>query len=245
VLNLPTRFSFKGLAIGAAGQFSNPFVDTIEAQATSALHEIGGYGSAKSADFRYRDLIRFDLAHSQVIGSSAPCCDSEPSHTTLLQASIEGLDVMGMLSADRVVSRLMTNYKDGATEPSVRLIGTRFENLKIAGIPVEVDLAIDLLDRYHTYGDLSDAYNGGDSNVPHLFKNGIGRGSLVRALAPASSGLDCTGHIVKVPGLGSIRLAEIRITPLTRIVSMIQIDFDCPFQGRFVCCLSEDGGSPS
>ena len=244
---MPTQFSFKGLALAAAGQITYPFVDTIEVQASSALPEIGGYGSANAIDFRYRDLIRFDLAHTHVIGSSINCCDDEPSHTTLLQASIEGLDVMGMITADRIVSRLMTSYKEGATEPSVKLIGTRFENLKIAGIPVEVDLAVDLLDRYHKFGELSQAYEKGDKDLRNLFATatGVSRASMVRGLKPTSPGLDCRGHAVHVPGLGAVRLAEIRITPLTRIVTMIQIDFDCPFKGRLMFCMSEDGGSPS
>jgi hypothetical protein len=247
VLNLPTRFSFKGLALAAAGQITSPFFDTIEVQASSALPEIGGYGSAKAVDFRYRDLIRFDVAHTHVIGSSINCCDNGPSFTTLLQASVEGLDVMGMVTADRVVSRLMTTYSEGATEPSVKVIGTRFENLKIAGIPVEVDLAVDLLDRYHKFNDLSQAYEKGEKDLRDLFAgaNKISRASMVRGLKPASAGLDYSGHIVQVPGLGAVRLAEIRITPLTRIVSMIQIDFDCPFQGKVMFCMSEDGGSPS
>ena len=47
---------------------------------------------------------------------------------------------MGMVTADRIVSRLFTSYKadDPGDEPVVKLIGTRFENLRIAGIPASL-----------------------------------------------------------------------------------------------------------
>jgi hypothetical protein len=258
---LPTRFSFKGFAIGASGHFTFPFNDRIEVQAASALPEIGGFGSAKVVDFNFHDIIRFRVAQTTVVGSSNGCRDDAFVHTTLLQSSIESVDVMGMLTADRVVARLLTNYKDGETEPSVQLIGTRFENLKIAGIPVEVDLATDLLDRIPKYSDLNNAYREGNEEVGLLFGTPEvrerwfrhparpdtlpQRGSLVRSITPDRPGLKCEGHVIVVPGVGTIRLAEIRINPLTRIVNMVEIKFDCPWKCDMMLCAVEDGGSPS
>jgi hypothetical protein len=261
---LPTRFSFKGFAIGASGHFTFPFNDRIEVQAASALPEIGGFGSAKVVHFNFHDIIRFDVAQTTVVGSSNGCRDDASVHTTLLQSSIERVDVMGMLTADRVVARLMSSHKDGETEPSVQLIGTRFENLKIAGIPVEVDLATDLLDRIPKYSDLNNAYNDAacedNEEVRKLFgtpevrerwfrhpprsESLPKRGSLVRSLTPESPGLKCEGHVIVVPGVGTIRLAEIRINPLTRIVNMVEIKFDCPWKCDMMMCAVEDGGSP-
>lgn len=257
---MPNRFSFKGFAVGASGHFTFPFNERIEVQAASALPEIGGYGSAKVCNFNFRDIVRFDVAQTMVIGSSEGCREDGSVHTTLLQSSVEGIDVMGMLTADRVVAHLLTQYKDEEPEPTVQLIGTRFENLKMAGIPVTVDLATDVLDKAPKYSDLNNAYREGNEDVTRLFgtpevrerwfrhpakaESLPKRGSLVRGIIPEGPGLNWEGHVAVVPGVGTIRLAEIRINPLTRIVNMIEIKFDCPWRCDMMMCAVEDGGSP-
>ncbi|MGH9665156.1 MAG: hypothetical protein ACRD9L_12090 [Bryobacteraceae bacterium] len=168
---MPSRFRFQGHAVGAAGQIRSPFQEVIEVQAASALPEIGGYGSGRSSTFRYREILHFDLAHTEVTGSQSGDCDKGPVYCTLIKSTIEGLNVMGMLTADRIVANIVSTYRSGGDgEPSVKLIGTRFENLKIAGIPVRVDLAIDLFDRFDTHASLRQAYRS-DDEVRRLFED--------------------------------------------------------------------------
>jgi hypothetical protein len=180
-----------------------------------------------------------------------------------------------MVTADRVVARLVTDYQDNPeAEPSIKLIGTRFENLRIAGIPVKVRLAVDVVDRYHKYKDLREAYatqssvrdlfgnadlhsrlNDAPSKVTRWFSSraaqsempttgGVSRISLVHSLELDGPGLDCWGHVIYVRGFGTIRLAEVRISPLTRAVTMLQIDLGCPVTGSVMLCAVEDGGDP-
>ncbi len=272
---MPSRFRFHGYAIGAAGRIHRPFSELIEVQAATALPQIGGHGSARSARFKYRDIFQFDVAHSEVTG--APChsdCDDKPaSYGTHIQATLEGLNVMGMVTADRVVANLASTYgpaSDG--EPSVVLVGTRFENLRIAGIPVHVDLATDVFDRYPTHRALVQAYRT-DEGVRGLFDRvtlkdhahqapehilrwfshshggaelpatrGITSVSLVRELAAEKAGLELWGHVIHVPGFGTVRLAEIDISRVTRTVNMIQIDLDCPYKAQIMCAMIADGG---
>jgi hypothetical protein len=159
-LNLSSRFRFKGSAVGVAGRIRDPFDEIIEVQAATALPGIGGHGSARSSHFRHRDIVRFEHAHSEVIGTTVRGGEhANTTFTTLVQTTVEGFNVLGMLSADRIVARLVTNFEEGQEgEPSVKLIGTRFENLKIAGIPVRVILATDIFDRLDTHTRLSEAY---------------------------------------------------------------------------------------
>lgn len=272
---MPSRFRFHGYAIGAAGQIRKPFSEVIEVQAASALPQIGGHGSARTAHFKYREILQFELAHTEVTGG--PCdCDRDSDKTsfsTRINSTVEGLNILGMVTADRVVATLSSTYtaaSDG--EPSVRLIGTRFENLRIAGIPIDVDLATDLLDRYDTHRSLAAAYKADDkiqslidqlslkdraSEAPPYILRWLsaleGRGelpatrgitpiSLVRGLEPKGAGLDCWGHIIHLPGFGTIRLAEIEISAKTRNVNMIQVDLDCPYKGQIMLCSIADGG---
>ncbi len=168
---MPSRFRFQGSAIGVAGRIREPFQEMIEVQAATALPQIGGYGAARSAHFRYRELLRFELAHSVVTGSllEEESVDGHPAHSTLIRTVVEGLNVMDMVTADRVVASLVSTHRaepDG--EPHVSIAGTRFENLRIAGVPVEVPLATDLLDRYDTHRAFREAYRT-DSAVRSLF----------------------------------------------------------------------------
>jgi hypothetical protein len=58
---------------------------------------------------------------------------------TLSTTVIEGLNVFEVLTADRVVAQVSTEhlYENGHV-PSVTFLGTKFEGLKISGIPVTV-----------------------------------------------------------------------------------------------------------
>lgn len=273
---MPSRFRFQGQAVGAAGQIRSPFQETIEVQAASALPDIGGYCSGRSSGFRYRDILRFDLAQTVLTGSQCTNCDdkTKPVYSTMIKSTIEGLNVMEMVTADRIVANIVSTYRAGGNgEPSVKLIGTRFENLRIAGIPVRVDLATDIFDRFDTQGSLRQAYRS-DDDVRRLFENsdlrrrlpeapdfvrrwfhdadsgaeipstnGMISTSLVRALEPASAGISCWGHVIQVDGFGVIRLAEVDISQFTRRVTMLQLDLGCPVEAHLMMCSGEDGGT--
>lgn len=166
---MPSRFRFQGHAIGAGGRIRNPFQEIIEIQAASALPEIGGYGSTRATGFRYREILQFSVAHTEVTGSRTTGAGGQPVYNTLIKSTVEGLDLMGMVTADRVVANLVSEHHgepDG--EPSIKLAGTRFENLRIAGVPVKVDLCLDVFDRLHTHQHVVDAY-GKDREFRQLF----------------------------------------------------------------------------
>jgi hypothetical protein len=273
---LSSRFRFHGYAIGVAGQLTEPFTERIDVQATTALPAIGGYGSAEVRGLRRRELLRVDRVFTSVAGDECDCEKEGWSAVTRLEAVAEGLDILGVVTADRVVANLVSTYrKDSDGEPSVRLLGTRFDNLRIAGIPVKVDLATDVFDRYDTHRALAHAYKS-DRGVRELFERvmlkdeaerapshvqrwfchtkhsdelpetrGVTRMSLVRGTEAERQGLSRWGHVFHVPGFGTIRLAEVEITRLTRVVNMIQIKFDCPYKGQVMCMSVGDGGEPN
>ena len=269
---MANHFHFRGFAIGAAGRIHRPFSEIIEVQAATALPQIGGYGTARAAAFKHREILQFHLAHSEVTGIPCDCDGDEGSHNTRITCTVEGLNILDMITADRVVATLASTYtaaSDG--EPSVRLLGTRFENLRIAGIQIEVDLATDIFDQFHTHRSLSYEYNTNDAirglvdqltlkhrakeAPPHILRwlhqtegnelpssRGITSLSLVRGLAPKGGGFDCWGHIIHVPGFGTVRLAELEISKTTRTVNMIQVDVDCPHKAQLMMCSVSDGG---
>lgn len=258
---MSNRFRSSGYAIGASGEISRPFSEVIEVQAASVLPRIGGYGSARSVAFKHREILQYDLAHTEVIGAPCDGQDGKQSHSTRVRSTIEGLNIMGMVTADRVVATVFAHCKKVS---SLQLIGTYFDNLRIAGIPVEVDLAVDLFDRHDTYKSLKEAYKTDDPDVHKLLdqpalraapedvlrdldlpelgselpsSNGIATVSLVREIVvPKSAGLRHWGHVIQVSGFGIIRLAEVEIGNGARTVSMVQVHLHCPMKGRIQTC---------
>lgn len=169
---MPRRYRFKGTAFAAAGVITTPFREIIETQAPCTLSDVGGYGCSRVPAFSHRNLLRFHSAHTEVTGSQTHLDKQGQGETysTLVKARIEGLDIMGMISADLVVANLVSTYNSTVDDqPSIRLIGSRFENLKIAGSPVHVEMSIATLDRHHRHKDLKKAYADDKEGVRDLF----------------------------------------------------------------------------
>jgi hypothetical protein len=180
---LPSRFRFHGHAIGAGGRINHPFQEFIEVQAAAALPQIGGHGSAQSSNFHYRDILRFRHAQSEVTGSRSEGPEGKPVHKTLLRSQVEGLDIMGMVTADRVEVRLVSFTDDEPDgEPCFKFTGSYFENLKVAGVPVKVHLCVDVFDRLHKHRHLVKSYEDKDKGeFRQLFDQLTLKGTLKNA----------------------------------------------------------------
>jgi hypothetical protein len=70
---------------------------------------------------------------------------------------VEGLNILHMITADRIIGRISAKHTDGAP-PEILPIGSTFENLKIGGQPVEVDLNLDLFLQNPTHAALLTHY---------------------------------------------------------------------------------------
>jgi hypothetical protein len=60
---------------------------------------------------------------------------------------VEGLNVLDVVTADRVVGQISTEhplYEDGCV-PTVTFLGTRFDNLRISGHPVKIERDLDII----------------------------------------------------------------------------------------------------
>jgi hypothetical protein len=121
------------------GDLFHPLKQEIKPQTSAKLSETGGYLSEHSEPYRLEGIISFDKAYTQVAGNR----DHTKPHLgwgTLVTSVIEGLNVLEVVTADRVVGQIATIHPLEGYVPSVHFLGTRFENLRIAGRPVKVDL---------------------------------------------------------------------------------------------------------
>jgi hypothetical protein len=126
-----------------SGQITLPFAQEICPQSALKLPQQGGYRSQAAGNYRLEGVISYQSAYTQVAGNR----DQKPGHgwTTVATSVIEHLNVLEVVTADRVVAQISTEHPLIGYVPSVTFLGTRFENLRIAGHPVKLDLDLGIL----------------------------------------------------------------------------------------------------
>ena len=145
-----------------SGQLEQPVNEAIPVQAQVVLPETGmlQYAAAMPEQLpqQLRGIISFRSGYSQVAGHQS--AKAAHGFTTVATSAIEGLNVLDVLTADRVVGQITTHhppYPEEGQVPSVAFLGTRFDNLRIGGHEVKVERHLDIIgpkpDRDKSYFD--------------------------------------------------------------------------------------------
>jgi hypothetical protein len=128
-------------ANAVGGQFERPFEQAIPVQVPLSLPAVGGYATAQGGAFKLQGVLSFESAYTQVAGSIS---EKNGAWTTLATAAIEKLNVHDILTVDRVVTQIATEHPRLGYHPRVTFIGTRFDNLRIGGCALDVQLDLGL-----------------------------------------------------------------------------------------------------
>jgi hypothetical protein len=155
-----SQYFYNASAYGLAAEIDRPVKQSIHAQAATVLSSGGGRGSIRVDKFCVPPFISFAAAYSEVGGSYDECHNR---HTTYASAVIEGLNFFDMVTADRVVARLVIyspEEGDEDGEHTFNITGSHFDNLKVAGHKIDVKLATHTLHQYDTYTKFEKAYQG-------------------------------------------------------------------------------------
>lgn len=126
------------------GYLTHPYEAPIQSQASVSLSQAGGHAAARSESFHLDNLVRVGPHYSQVAGSVQK---KTGNWTTLVTSVVEDLNVLEVVTADRIVSRIAIEHPraDGEYYPKVVFVGTQFENLRIAGRSVKPEIDLNLL----------------------------------------------------------------------------------------------------
>lgn len=134
-------FWFRGSTMVVGGRIESPVCENIDAQGACVLPPTGGFSAASVDRFDFRNIIRFERATSTVSGQRVQH-GQETAGETLVTVAIEGLNVLDVITADRVVARMTSRHvkdeKDRLPNPRILPFGSHFENLRIGGVPVEL-----------------------------------------------------------------------------------------------------------
>ncbi len=136
---------FHADASAFGGYFERPIEHTIAPQAPMSLSPSGGYGSARSENFRLEGVVSYKSASTQVSGRLS----KKEGHgwVTLATATVEGLNVLDVVTADRLTAQVSTEHPLEGDNPRVTFLGTSFDNLKIAGCAIDIKLNFNICDQ--------------------------------------------------------------------------------------------------
>jgi len=231
---VPKSHTFNAYAKVLEGELRQPLVQRVPTQAHAVLNPVGGYSAQHTTDYRLEGLISFRAGHSQVAGNSS----TKPGHgwSTLVTTVIEDLNILQVVTADRVVGQIITEHPPAGYVPTISFLGTRFENLRVAGHPIHLDLNLELfgskpaddgpyikepgvldhvasqydriLKSREVPDDLSGQYNQLSSS---LGKTESVECSLVNQVTSSHPGRSF-GHIIRIPDFGTVTLAKLKIT---------------------------------
>ena len=142
--NLPPLYFHHATAFGVAGQINRPTQQTIPIKASVALPTIGGHDTDRVDNYQLPGIVSFSAAYVDVGGSLD---EPNDTHATYASSTIENLNLFNVITADRVVSRLTVYHPAGLkkpvpanSQPSFSIVGSHFDNLRIAGHKIEVEL---------------------------------------------------------------------------------------------------------
>lgn len=257
------RFLYHAEAVAVAGTVSFPSQEILPAQGLACLPVTGGLAKGHVKKYRYGNYLTVGEAHSETRGFYQP---ESNAYTTLVTCTIERLNIMDVVTADAIVARISTRHakdpKDGE-QARISLIGTSYENLKIAGCRVEPDLAVDWFDEVDTYEKLREAYHAEgqirwmiDRDYPTdvASKGGTpvpARGaasttvscSLVRNREPLSGEIKFERGGYYVPEVGMVHLAELFVNEDERQLTMVRAELGCPTKGTISACSVRGNGT--
>ncbi len=265
-----TTFFYHAHGVALGGVIVRPFNKTIEAQAAMSLPITGGHGIAHSGSFQFENIVSFESAHTEVSGSQSA---QDGSYDTMVTTTVEGLNIMNVLTADKIVARISTVHLADADQPKISPLGSEIVNLRFAGYPAEVDLDLDLFSTLDTFQGFKQRFETDrdfqqmarkrflwgelDKDVPPYVQErynwqkhqaglpvskGIAQCSLLKDLKCACPELKRYGHILMLPQIGKIHVAELLLTERSRRLSMLRLDLGSPVEGTVTVGGGEGNG---
>jgi hypothetical protein len=226
------RFLYHAEAFGASGSITLPHQEIVEVQASSSLPLTGGHARSRIENFRHRNYFSFKSAETQVIGSFS---EKDQAHGSLAMSTIEGLNIMDVVTCDRIVARITSKHPVDGSEPSIIPLGSRFENLRIAGHKLEPELAVNIFTEYDTWTKLCKA--SGQLRSMSLDEKAESKDqvacTMVQNLERIGGRRHEGGLGIHVPHFGTVYLAEIFAKARERRLLMIRVELGCSVEGGF------------
>ncbi len=242
-------FRHDASAAAFGGFLTRPFSQPLATQASSVLSPVGGYASARVENYRFEGIVSFDLGYTQVMGTQRQDANGKTVYETMAMAVVEGLNILDVIRADRVVSRFASAYTDGtpADELPFMPIGSHFLDLRIAGTRLgassgELQPRSDLVQHCTASAILNNCSDARKARSPHKFA--LPLFDLTPFRIPGARLREGTSTI-DLDSFGTITIGEFSVSPTDRALNMIVVDLHSPEAGMLALGPVRGNGSPN
>ena len=264
-------FYYHANATPIGGHFTKPNDVIVHSHGSSSLAQAGGHAAARVSGFHPADkLVSFDEAYSEIHGVSA----KNGSWTTEVTSVVEGLNVLDMVTADRVIAKLVVEHPANGGHAKASVAGSKFENLVINKDKITPVLAKNALPphkkgkypdwsitedatfikRAVTQSQKAIAAKGAPAWIKPRFswvqskgarkRKGYVQCSLVDKVQGAKPG-SCFGHVIHVPDFGNIFLGELLTSHHVFRLTMLRLEMGCDNHGTTSIGSGDSNGSTS
>lgn len=253
-------FHYHADASPLGGHLTHPIENIIQSQASTSLAQAGGHAESRIESYKLDNSVTVTSgpAYSHTTGVVNK---KTGAWTTLVTSVVENLNVLEVVTADRIVSKLHVEYPQEGDHPRISIIGSKFVNLRVNGESINPVLDIDLL-KSESKGEFPDKHlmeekvfnNKVSSHYKKITetkgapewlagrhasmkspesrkKKGYVLCSLVEELQGAKPGTSF-GHVLHVPGFGNIFFGELIVGPNSYRLTMMRIEMGCLAEGN-------------
>jgi hypothetical protein len=244
------RFIYSASAVGLSGTVVRPTAIQIPAQASSSLGPTGGIGRSRVENFDVPGLVSFTQASSELSGSR----ESDGLYRTLAGATVEQLNVMDMVTADRIRCQLAAQTGEQHKEPSIVVSAAIVENLRILGEPVKISWEPSIQTQLTTYQSV---LSRAQSDKKFRSTSGIDLEDMQRGSSSDRRPVLCTivlrfdtlephiqiqGNCIQIPNFGRLFVGEMLICPESRSLTMLRFQLGSPVKGDFTAASAMANG---
>jgi hypothetical protein len=122
-------YYFHAEAHPLGGFIEKPFQKHIPSQSSGSLPAVGGHVTTRSEAFNFEEIVSCRSAYSRISGTH----EEDGSWWTLATSVVEGLNILEVVTAERIVAQISVEHPADGGSPRVSFAGSRFERLQIGG----------------------------------------------------------------------------------------------------------------
>lgn len=222
------------------------------------------YDHQAMGPYKLRGLISYGEGYTHVAAH-----ETDLAYTTLTTGAVEDLNILDVVTADRVVGQIYTEHlkrKDSQESnpvPVVTFIGTRFDNLRICGQEIDLNLNLELiggkkdgslLNAEKLLGNVVETEHASDGDGMKPKPKEARSSTLVESIGKLPVGEKESEYCIFIPHIGRIIFGELTIIREPRKhekehdayhvqLNMIRLELGCIAAGKgTVVALDTNGG---
>jgi hypothetical protein len=135
-------FYFHADASSLGGFIEKPFQKHLPPQASASLPSVGGHITTRTEAFDFEGVISCRAAHTRVSGTHL---DEDGSASILVTSVLEGLNILEIVKAERIVAQVTAEYPGAGGFPRISFAGSHFDQFVIGHSDASIALNSGLL----------------------------------------------------------------------------------------------------